>query len=62
MIGAAVGLGIYQVTKKRADGSSILSDLTENAPDWFEKGKQFATQTIDQVTDTIKANRPGNQQ
>jgi len=53
-IGAALGYGVYYVTKKRENGTSILDDLVENAPEWFNKGKQYATQTIDQVTESIK--------
>ncbi|MFI5160814.1 MAG: YtxH domain-containing protein [Sphingobacteriales bacterium] len=60
MIGAAVGYGIYYVTKKREDGTSIIDDLAENVPEWFDKGKQYATQTIDQVTDSIKKHTPHN--
>jgi hypothetical protein len=59
MIGAAVGYGIYFVTKKRDDGSSIIDDLADKAPDWFNKSKQYATQTIDQVADNIKRYAPG---
>jgi hypothetical protein len=59
MIGAAVSFGIYYVVKKREDGTSILDELADNAPQWFEKGKQYATQTIDQVTESIKNNKAG---
>jgi len=51
--GAAVAYGINYVTRKREDGTSIMDDLTNKAPEWMEKGKQYATQTIDQVTDNI---------
>ncbi len=60
IIGAAVGYGVYYVTKKREDGTSILEELAEQAPEWFNKGKQYASQTIDQVTDSIKSHAPGN--
>jgi hypothetical protein len=56
IIGAAVAYGINHITKKRADGTSILDELTEKAPEWVEKGKQYVEQTINQVTDTIKQN------
>ena len=59
MIGAALGYGVYYVTKKREDGTSIMDDLAEKAPEWFDKGKQYATQTINQVTDNIKKYAPG---
>jgi len=56
LIGAAVAYGINHITKKRADGTSILDELTEKAPEWVEKGKQYAEQAINQVTDTIRQN------
>ena len=54
LVGAAVGYGIYQLTKKREDGSTLLDELVEKTPQWFEKGKQYATQTIDEVTENIR--------
>jgi hypothetical protein len=54
MIGAAVAYGINYVTRKRADGTSIMDELTEKAPEWLEKGKHYAEQTINQITDKIK--------
>ena len=59
MIGAALGYGVYYVIKKREDGTSIIDDLAEKGPEWFDKGKQYATQTINQVTDNIKKYAPG---
>jgi len=50
---AAVAYGISYVTRKREDGTSIMDDLTNKAPEWMEKGKQYATQTVNQVTDNI---------
>lgn len=52
IIGAAVAYGINHITKKRADGTSILDDVLDQAPEWKEKAQQFATQAIDQVKDT----------
>jgi hypothetical protein len=43
-----------ELVRKREDGTSILDELTNKAPEWMEKGKQYATQTIDQVSDQIK--------
>jgi hypothetical protein len=51
---AALAAGVAYITRKREDGSSILDELTNKAPEWMEKGKQFATQTIDQVSDQIR--------
>jgi len=52
--GTALAAGVAYVTRKREDGTSILDELTNKAPQWMEKGKQYATQTIDQVTDQIR--------
>jgi hypothetical protein len=49
LLGAAVAYGITQLTKKREDGTTILDDLTEKAPEWMDKAKQFATQKMDEV-------------
>ena len=49
LLGAAVAYGITQITKKREDGTSILDDLTEKAPEWMEKAKQFASQKMDEI-------------
>ena len=59
LVGAAVGYGIYQLTKKREDGSTLLDELVEKTPEWFEKGKQYATETINGVTENIR-NRAGD--
>ena len=50
----AMATSIAYLVRKREDGTSILDELTNKAPEWMEKGKQYATQTIDQVTDQIK--------
>jgi hypothetical protein len=52
--GTALAAGITYITRKREDGTSILDELTNKAPLWIEKGKQYATQTIDEVTDQIR--------
>ncbi|HEX3384922.1 MAG TPA: YtxH domain-containing protein [Mucilaginibacter sp.] len=52
--GAALAAGIVYITREREDGTSILDELTEKAPKWYEKGRQFATQTIDNVTEEVK--------
>jgi len=54
LVGAAVGYGIYQLTKKREDGTTLLDELVDKTPEWFEKGKQYATQTINEVTDNVR--------
>jgi hypothetical protein len=50
-VGAAIGYGINYITKKGENGRSILDDLTEDAPEWFDKAKQFATEKVDQAVE-----------
>ena len=54
VIGAAVTYGIKQLTKTREDGSSILSDFMDKAPGYAEKARDFASTTVDRVTQTVK--------
>lgn len=54
LVGAAVAYGINHITKKRADGKSIIDDLAEDVPEWMDKAKQYVDQTIDQVADNIR--------
>lgn len=51
--GAIIAAGVTYITQKREDGTSILDDLTENAPEWAEKAKDIAQQAINKVTETI---------
>jgi hypothetical protein len=53
LIGAAVAYGITLLTKKREDGTSLLDDLTDNAPDWMEKAKTYAAEAVDKVTEQV---------
>ena len=54
VVGAAVGYGINYITKRGIDGRSILDDLTENAPEWFDKAKKYAEETVEQVVKNAK--------
>jgi hypothetical protein len=54
IVGAAVGYGINYITKKDADGRSIIEDLADNAPDWFEKAKHFAQDALGKVGQTAE--------
>ncbi len=49
ILGAAVAYGITELTKKRENGTSLWDDLTENAPDWMEKAKAYASETVNKV-------------
>ena len=54
IVGAAVGYGINYITKRGEDGRSILDDLTENSPEWFDKAKKYAEDTVEQVVKNTK--------
>lgn len=54
-IGAAIGYGINYITKKDAAGRSILDDLTDQAPEFFDKAKRFAEDKIGEVSQQAKA-------
>ena len=54
IVGAAVGYGINYITKKGPDGRSIIDDLAENAPGWFDKAKHYAEDTLAQVSQTVE--------
>ena len=51
IIGAAVAYGINHITKVREDGTTLLDDLTKDAPEWMEKAKQFASQSLEKLKD-----------
>ena len=53
IIGAAVAYGINELIKKREDGTSLLDELTDNAPEWMDKAKTYAAEAVDKVTDHI---------
>ncbi|TWR27382.1 YtxH domain-containing protein [Mucilaginibacter pallidiroseus] len=56
-VGAAIGYGINYITKKGANGRSILDDITEDAPQWFDKAKQYAAEKVDLATEKIQEER-----
>ncbi|WP_205771826.1 YtxH domain-containing protein [Mucilaginibacter terrenus] len=53
-VGAAIGYGINYITKKGPNGRSILDDITEDAPEWFDKAKKYAENAVDQASQTVK--------
>jgi hypothetical protein len=53
-VGAAIGYGINYITKKGPNGRSILDDITEDAPEWFDKAKKYAEHTVEQASQTVK--------
>lgn len=55
-IGAAVGVGInYLIKKREEDGRSIIEDIADKAPDWFNKAKDFATEKVELATEKIRS-------
>jgi hypothetical protein len=50
-IGAAVGYGIYYLTKEKENGKSILEELLEEAPDYADRAKKYVEYTLDQVAE-----------
>jgi hypothetical protein len=50
-IGAAVGYGIYYLTREKENGKSILAELLEDAPDYADRAKKYVEYTIDQVAE-----------
>jgi hypothetical protein len=55
IVGAAVGYGINYLTKKRADGHSIIEDFGADVPEWADKAKKFVT---DNFGDFIQHTQP----
>ncbi|MBB3054667.1 hypothetical protein [Mucilaginibacter gotjawali] len=54
IVGAAVGYGVNYITKKGASGRSIIEDLADNIPNWFDEGKKVAVETINAVNNSVK--------
>jgi maltooligosyltrehalose synthase len=52
VFGAAVAAGVNYATKKREDGRSFIDDLSEKAPEWMEKAKQYTDQIKTQFGQT----------
>ena len=59
VFGAAVAAGVSYVTKKREDGRSLMDDLTDKAPEWMDKAKQYTDQFKGQSAQSSSA--PQNQ-
>ena len=55
-VGAAIGYGINYITKKGENGRSILDDITDDAPEWFDKAKKFAEEKVEQVVTASQPN------
>jgi len=51
LLGMATAYGIYYITKKRADGTSILDDLKDNPSFFFNTAKGYA---VEEAVDVLK--------
>lgn len=51
LLGAGTAYAIYYITKKRADGTSILDELLANPSLFMNKAKDYA---IEQAVETVK--------
>jgi hypothetical protein len=54
IVGAVVGYGVNYITKKNENGRSILDDVVDKAPDWFDQAKKYADDAVDKVARTVK--------
>ncbi|HZY37816.1 MAG TPA: YtxH domain-containing protein [Mucilaginibacter sp.] len=54
IVGAAVGYGINYITKKGENGRSILDDITDKAPDWFDNAKRFADEAVSDISRGVR--------
>ncbi len=52
-LGAAVGYGIYYITKERENGKSILEELIEDGPDYVDRAKKYIEYTVDQISERL---------
>ncbi|WP_295668779.1 YtxH domain-containing protein [uncultured Mucilaginibacter sp.] len=55
LAGAAVGFGVNYITKKGSNGRSIIEDLADNLPNWFDEGKKVAVETINAMNNSVKS-------
>lgn len=52
-LGAAVGYGIYYLTKEKENGKSILEELIEDGPDYVDRAKKYIEYTVDQISERL---------
>lgn len=51
LLGMAVAYGIYYITKKRENGTSLLDEMLDNPSEFVDKAKDYA---IDEAIRTVK--------
>ncbi len=54
VLGAVVALGVNYLTQKREDGTSLLDELTARSPELMDSAKNYATQAVDHLSNTLK--------
>jgi hypothetical protein len=52
-LGAAVGYGIYYLTKEKENGKSVLEELIEDGPDYLDRAKKYIEYTVDQISERL---------
>lgn len=60
VFGAAVAAGVNYATKKREDGRSLVDDISDKAPEWIEKAKQYTDQLKGQFAQSTSASQDQN--
>ena len=60
VFGAAVAAGVNYATKKREDGRSLIDDLSEKAPEWMDKAKQYTEQLKGQFGQATSSSQNSN--
>ncbi|HVW13559.1 MAG TPA: hypothetical protein VHB54_07060 [Mucilaginibacter sp.] len=53
VVGAAVGYGIYYLTKEKENGKSILEELIEDGPDYVDRARKYLEYTVDQIAEQL---------
>jgi hypothetical protein len=56
VVGAAVAAGVNYATKKRENGRSLVDDLSEKAPEWMDKAKQYTDKIKGQYMPSSNSN------
>jgi hypothetical protein len=51
LLGMAVAYGIYYITKKRENGTSLLDEMLDNPTEFVDRAKDYA---IDEAIRTVK--------
>jgi hypothetical protein len=54
VLGAVVALGVNYLTQKREDGTSLLDELADRSPELMDRAKNYATQAVDHLSNTLK--------